>query len=37
VDTAHPLWKNIGEQRKISLFWEGAPESAEVRLVAAGR
>ena len=37
VDTAHPLWQNIVEQEKISLFWEGAPEGAEVRLVATGR
>lgn len=37
VDTAHPLWQNIVEQGKISLFWEGAPEGAEVRLVAMGR
>ena len=37
VDTAHPLWKTIVEQEKISLFWEGAPEGAEVRLVATGR
>jgi type VI secretion system protein ImpJ len=37
VDTAHPLWQNITEQGKISLFWEGAPEGAEARLVAMGR
>jgi type VI secretion system protein ImpJ len=37
VDTAHPLWQNIIEQEKVSLFWEGAPEGAEARLVATGR
>jgi predicted component of type VI protein secretion system len=37
VDTAHPLWQSVVEQGKISLFWEGAPEGAEVRLVATGR
>lgn len=37
VDTAHPLWQDIMEQGKISLFWEGAPDGAEVRLVATGR
>jgi type VI secretion system protein ImpJ len=37
LDTAHPLWQNIVEQGKISLFWEGAPEGAEARLVATGR
>ncbi|MBQ4133683.1 MAG: type VI secretion system baseplate subunit TssK [Desulfovibrionaceae bacterium] len=37
IDTAHPLWQNIAEQGKISLFWEGAPEQAEVLLVATGR
>jgi len=37
VDTAHPLWQNIMEQGKISLFWEGAPEGAEVRLVVTGQ
>lgn len=37
VDTAHPLWQNIVEQGKVSLFWEGAPENAEARIVATGR
>lgn len=37
VDTAHPLWQNLVDLGKISLFWEGAPEGAEVRLVATGR
>ena len=37
VDTAHPLWQSIVEQKKISLFWEGAPEGAQTRLVATGR
>ncbi|MDR3176376.1 MAG: type VI secretion system baseplate subunit TssK [Desulfovibrio sp.] len=37
VDTAHPLWQSIVGQGKVSLFWEGAPEGAEVRLVATGR
>ena len=36
LDTAHPLWLNIVKQGKISLFWEGAPEGAEARLVATG-
>ncbi|MCL1916658.1 MAG: type VI secretion system baseplate subunit TssK [Desulfovibrionaceae bacterium] len=37
VDTAHPLWQHVVEQGKISLFWDGAPEGAEMRLVAMGR
>lgn len=37
VDTAHPLWQNIIDQGKISLFWEGASDGADVRLVATGR
>ncbi len=37
IDSAHPLWQNIVEQGKISLFWEGAPERAEVLFVATGR
>jgi type VI secretion system protein ImpJ len=37
LDTAHPLWQNIAEQGKISLFWEGAPEGAEARIIATGR
>jgi type VI secretion system protein ImpJ len=36
VDTAHPLWRSIVEQGRVSLFWEGAPEGAEARLVATG-
>ena len=36
LDTAHPLWRNILTQGKIGLFWEGAPEGAEARLVATG-
>lgn len=37
VDTAHPLWQSIADQGKVSLFWEGASDGAEVRLVATGR
>ena len=37
IDTAHPLWQNIIEQKKICLFWEGSPEGADVRLVVTGR
>jgi type VI secretion system protein ImpJ len=37
VDSAHPLWQNIVEQGTISLFWEGAPEGAQARLIATGR
>jgi type VI secretion system protein ImpJ len=37
VDTAHPLWQSIVTQGKISLFWEGAPQGVEARLVATGR
>lgn len=37
VDTAHPLWQSIVAQGEISLFWEGAPDGAEVRIVATGR
>jgi type VI secretion system protein ImpJ len=37
VDTAHPLWQNIVDEGKISLFWEGAPAGAQISLVATGR
>ena len=37
IDIAHPLWQNIVDQKKISLFWEGAPQGAEVLLVVTGR
>ena len=37
IDTAHPLWQNILEQKKICLFWEGTPEGTDVRLVVTGR
>ncbi|MDR0826964.1 MAG: type VI secretion system baseplate subunit TssK [Desulfovibrio sp.] len=37
VDTAHPLWQNITDEGKVSLFWEGAPNSAQISLVATGR
>lgn len=36
VDIAHPLWKEITEKRKISLFWEGSPDNTDVRLIATG-
>jgi type VI secretion system protein ImpJ len=37
VDSAHPLWQTIVTQKKISLFWEGAPPDAQVKLAAIGR
>ena len=37
IDTAHPLWQNVLEQKKICLFWEGAPDGTDVRLVVTGR
>jgi type VI secretion system protein ImpJ len=37
VDVAHPLWQNIAAQKKISLFWEGAPDNAHIKIVAIGR
>jgi type VI secretion system protein ImpJ len=37
IDAAHPLWQSIVEQARISLFWESAPEGAQVQLVATGR
>jgi type VI secretion system protein ImpJ len=37
VDSAHPLWQTIATQKKISLFWEGAPADAQVKLAAIGR
>ena len=37
VDAAHPLWKELAQHMKVSLFWEDAPENAQVQLVATGR
>jgi type VI secretion system protein ImpJ len=37
IDAAHPLWLDIVKRAKISLFWESAPEGAQVQLVATGR
>lgn len=36
IDSAHPLWNEIIEKRRVSLFWENAPENTDVRLVATG-
>jgi type VI secretion system protein ImpJ len=37
VDSAHPLWQTVTTLKKISLFWEGAPPDAQVKLAAIGR
>ncbi len=37
IDHAHPLWQHIVEQKKISLFWEHAPQEVDVRIISTGR
>jgi type VI secretion system protein ImpJ len=37
VDSAHPLWQTAAVQKKISLFWEGAPADIQVKIVSIGR
>lgn len=37
VDASHTLWGELARQMKISLFWEDAPETVQVQLVATGR
>ncbi len=37
IDTSHSLWQQLITQKRAYLFWEGAPEDAEVKLVVTGQ